>query len=333
MSGLTVDTHTHAPGFVPAPAARAYRWINRTTMPPDVGFDDVPKGGVDAIVAKAVGDPIATRWWLRSAWDAVGTQLDRIEAEARRAGARVVSDVGEVRAAHASNTLAVILGLEGADAIGEDLGKLDDLHRRGVRVVVPVHLANNQLGTTCLPWQNYVGDRLPTRRRPTGLTSLGERAVDRMNDLGIVIDVSHADATTTRDIIRRSRHPVIASHAGARALQDFPRYLSDDLLEAIANGASGGGVIGLWPYHHRGRGVRDAAELARHARHVADRYGPEHLCLGTDLNGIPGAMEGYEGEADVPMIIDALLEAGFSDEEVDGIRGENFLRVFEAVTR
>src|SRR5205085_10320308 len=99
------------------------------------------------------GDPLVTRWHLRRPWDAVGNQLEAIRREARAADARLVTDTGAVRAARAEDRLAIILGLEGADALGTDLAKLGELAAGGVRVIVPVHLGDNQIGTTCLPWQ------------------------------------------------------------------------------------------------------------------------------------------------------------------------------------
>jgi microsomal dipeptidase-like Zn-dependent dipeptidase len=123
---------------------------------------------------------------------------------------------------------------------------------------------------------------------------------------------------------------VVSSHSGARSVQDFARYLSDDELRLIA---ATGGVIGLWPYRAVRKGVRDMDELIAHAHHVADLVGPEHLCLGTDMNGVPGVMAGYRGEEDLPGLTAALLDAGFGEDEVRGIVGGNALRVLRAVER
>jgi membrane dipeptidase len=325
---LVVDVHTHGTALLPQPARGLYRLVSRRTMPFDVGFGELGAAGVDAVVAKAVGDPIVTRWYRGGAWPAVLAQLDRLRADAERAGARVVSEAADVRTERDAGRTAVVLGLEGADAIGDDMGRLDHLRRLGVRVVVPVHLGDNQLGTTCLPWQRYVGPLPVRRRRAAGLTELGHRAVARLNDLGIVVDLAHADRATTLDAVAASRHPVISSHTGARALQDFARFLSDDEIGAIA---ATGGLVGLWPYRHRGRGVADVADLVAHARHVAGLVGAEHLCLGTDMNGVPGLMDGYRSEHDLRRVTDALLAGGFSEREVQGVLGENFLRVLEAV--
>jgi membrane dipeptidase len=190
-----------------------------------------------------------------------------------------------------------------------------------------VHLGDNQIGTTCLPWQKYVGP-LPVRRQEVGLTVFGVELVKAMNDLGVVIDGSHADEPTLEGMVEHSLAPVICSHAGARAVSSFDRYLSDDAIRAVAGT---GGVIGLWPYFMRGNGTPTLGAVAAHARHIADLVGATHVCLGTDMNGVPGLAEGYRSEKDVPLIAKHLSMAGFSDAEVDGIMGENFLRVLDAV--
>ena len=166
------------------------------------------------------------------------------------------------------------------------------------------------------------------RRPPTGLTDFGRAVVERMNRLGMVIDVSHADGPTLFDIVAASRQPVIASHSGARVCQDFARYLTDDEAEAVART---GGVIGLWPYNHRGKGAADMAALMAHARHLRGIVGAEHLCLGTDMNGVPGVMDGYRGERDLPLVTAALLDGGFTEAEVRGILGDNVRRVLKEV--
>lgn len=318
-----VDTHTHGLGLLPGPVRPLYRLVNRTTMPADVGFEVLREAEVDVVVAKAVGDPIVTRWYRGAPWRAVLAQLDDLEAQMARAGGRVVTSPDDIRAPCA------ILGVEGADAIGDALERIDELLARGVRVVGLVHLADNQIGTTCMPWQRYVGRVVPVRRPvPVGLSPFGRRVVERMNHLGMVIDLAHADRVTVLDVVAATSAPVISSHTGARACSDFDRYLSDEEIRAIAGT---GGVVGLWPYRHRGRGVDSVGDLVAHARHVADLVGAEHLCIGTDMNGVPGVMDGYRDERDLPRVRQALLDGGFAAPEVDGIFGENFLRVWRAV--
>jgi microsomal dipeptidase-like Zn-dependent dipeptidase len=165
---LVVDVHTHGPRFVPQPFRAVYRFVNRATMPPDLGFDVLAPAGVDVVVAKAVGDPVVTRWYRGGAWAAVVTQIDQLVDEIRSVGGDVVTDSAGLRAAHSRAKPGLLLGIEGADAIGRDLDRVDQLYRLGVRMIVLVHLGDNQVGTTALPWQRYVG-RLPVhRRQPAG---------------------------------------------------------------------------------------------------------------------------------------------------------------------
>ncbi|MEY2479042.1 MAG: hypothetical protein QOG87_4357 [Actinomycetota bacterium] len=325
---LVIDTHTHALGFIPQPFRSAYRFVNRTTMPSDEPFSVLRQAGVDVVVVKAVGDPAVTRWYRGGAWTAVERQLDDAVAQIERADGRVVRTAAEVRAAQGHGP-AALLGVEGGDALDHDVDRVNQWAERGVRVVTIVHLADNQIGTTCMPWQRYVAPAaIPVRRKvEEGLSPFGGRVVSSMNDAGIVIDLAHADTRTVFDVVERTTAPVVATHSGARARQDFPRFLSDDEVRAIA---STGGTVGLWPYNHRGKGVRDMADLVAHARHVADLVGPDHLCVGTDMNGVPGLMAGYRGETDLPLVTGALLAAGFTDPDVEGILGLNFLRVLEA---
>jgi membrane dipeptidase len=77
--------------------------------------------------------------------------------------------------------------------------------------------------------------------------------------------------------------------------------------------------------------VADVQGLVRQARHMAGIAGADHLCLGTDMNGVPGLMAGYRGEQDVPVIADALRGGGFDAAEVEGILGENFLRLLASL--
>ena len=325
---FVLDLHTHGPGFVPQPFRTVWRGIT-IRAPAEVGFDVLRRAGVDAVVAKAVGDPIVTRWYVgRNPWDAVEAQLVQIERQAGDAGALVVQSVEGLTQARARGVPAVVLGVEGADAVGRDVDRIDAWHERGVRVIVLVHLRDNVLGTTCLPWQRYAGP-LPVRHHASpGLSPIGARIVKRMNQLGVLVDVAHADRATLLDVVDVATAPVVSSHTGARALQDFPRYLADDELRAIA---STGGVVGLWPYRARRFGVRSISDLVTHARHIAETVGAEHLAVGTDMNGVPGVMAGFANETDLPKLTAALLDGGFDNREVEGILGANALGVLGRV--
>ncbi len=267
---FVLDLHTHGPGFVPQPFRTVWRGVT-IRAPAEVGFDVLRRAGVDAVVAKAVGDPIVTRWYVgRRPWDAVEAQLALIERQAVDAGALVAQSVEDLVDARARGLPAVVLGVEGADAVGRDVDRIDAWYERGVRVIVLVHLGDNVLGTTCLPWQRYAGP-LPVRRHASpGLSPVGARVVERMNQLGVLVDVAHADRPTLLGVVDVATAPVVSSHSGARTLQDFARYLADDELRAIA---STGGVVGLWPYRTRRSGVRSSQRLGgSRPTHRRDRW-------------------------------------------------------------
>ena len=132
------------------------------------------------------------------------------------------------------------------------------------------------------------------RRRSPGLSEFGREVVEKMNSTGIMIDVSHSDKTTLLDVVKHTRRTIIASHSGARQIEDFERFLDDDEIIAIAET---GGLLGLWPYHYKAQGPTSLDALMRHARHIADLVGTAHLCLGSDLNGVPARWPGFAGRA------------------------------------
>jgi membrane dipeptidase len=285
---------------------------------------------VDAVVANAVGDRLVTRWrWPADPWAAVRRQLDELRREAETARCRLATTTADIEAARDAGRPAVMLGLEGADVLGEDPTRLAALHAAGVRVIGLVHFADNALGTIAMSWNGQASSpAVRASRRSPGLTARGTEAVAEMNARGILIDVAHADRATILAVCERTTAPVICSHTGARSLHDFPRYLSDDEIRTIK---ATGGLVGLWPFRYQGKGITDPDDFARHADHLARTAGPDHVCIGTDMNGVPGLMAGYHGERDFPTLTQALRRTGFSDAETAGIAGGNMARVLASV--
>src|SRR5438045_7642294 len=95
--GLVVDAHAHGPDFVPQPFRAIYRLVNRATMPPDLALDVLAAAGVDAIVGKAVGDPVVTRWYRGGPFHAVCAQLAKLRAQIAEVGGRVALTAALVR--------------------------------------------------------------------------------------------------------------------------------------------------------------------------------------------------------------------------------------------
>jgi membrane dipeptidase len=163
--------------------------------------------------------------------------IDAFERE-MRAHAPAVQPVRSAREARdvlAAGGIAAALGIEGGHAIENDLGKLEAFHRRGVRY----------LGLTwnnTLDWADAAKEETLHGTRHGGLTTFGEQVVRKMNDLGMVVDLSHAAESTFWHVLRVSRAPVMASHSDAYALTPHFRNLKDEQIRALA---AQGGIIGI----------------------------------------------------------------------------------------
>lgn len=162
----------------------------------------------------------------RGAADFAHKLIDVIHAEtARRPDAlSLVTDSAGIRAAKRDDKIAVMIGVEGGHAIEDSLDILRELYDRGSRYMTLTHVNTNN-------WCDSSGDA----PRHGGLTDFGRDVVSTMNDLGMIVDVSHISDDAFRDVIASTRVPVVATHSSARALCRHPRNLTDDMLRELAN--------------------------------------------------------------------------------------------------
>jgi len=208
----------------------------------------------------------------------------------------LATSADDVRAAAGRGHVAALMGVEGGHAIENSLEKLDSLYRLGVRYMT-------------LTWNNgndWAGSSADPKRHG-GLTPFGRQVVRRMNELGMLVDVSHVSDETFWDVIATSTRPVIASHSSCRALAHHPRNLSDDELRAVAKN---GGVVGINFY---------PVFLDEHFRHQYEelrrRLKPETDAIRARYRGRPGEsafeVDKFVGEQaeslDVPAI-DRLVD-------------------------
>jgi membrane dipeptidase len=229
---------------------------------------------------------------------------------------------GEFRRAIAAGRIAAILGVEGGHSLEGRLVNLDRFFERGVRVLTVTWSNSNELG-----------DSSSDENKPhNGLSSLGRQAVRRMNELGMVIDVSHSADKTVFDILDTSSAPVIASHSGIRAKRDFNRNLTEEQILAIG---AHGGVIGVvfLPYFLREPEDKATIEdVIGCIDHICQLVGPDHAALGSDFDGFGGALPGLEDVTKMGAIGAGLRRRGFSEGDIAKVAGLNFLRVWDAVT-
>jgi membrane dipeptidase len=235
----------------------------------------------------------------------------------------LLTSVADIHRAKREGKCGVILAFEGLEALGSDLRLLDLYYKLGLRMAGLTHSRRN-LFADGMQWDTHTG----------GLTALGRQAVQRMNELGIVIDLAHLNQAGFWDILELSRDPVVLSHSSARPYFPFqaglhPRYPPADVtrgrerLEALARN---GGVFGVIFYRQT-----DLEAIVADIEHVIDRIGPEHVGLGSDFYGVDNAPRGLEDISRLPALTEALLRRGHSDEVVLKILGGNYLRVFEQV--
>lgn len=320
MGDFYFDIHGHRDGTMP----KAMRLIPGNTIPPDFRMRDCRKAGVSGFVLCALGDPNTFRLIKVDPRKQVFSDLAKAKKAAASAEVEVVRGAAELEAAAAAGKPAILLGIEGGDFIGEDLERVDEAYEAGVRLLGLVHYSANSIGSIAFGW----GGRIVPDAERTGLSKFGARAIARANKLGIIVDLAHADEETAFAALEASSFPPICSHTGPRALQAFPRYMSDELMRGIAKS---GGLIGLWLFRNKDAGIRDLETFGTYAAHCAYVAGADHLAIGTDINGVPGNAAGYGNPFDAPKLLEALKAKGFSEYEVAGMAGGNFRNYFKSL--
>ena len=323
---FVADMHIHSHTMLPFPFKQIYQFQHRKTLPPYIKFNQLKAAGVDCAVACAVGDKLVTKCYLfKNNYSAAITQLKKIISEINETEGKIVVSADEIEKYNKEGKVAFLLGIEGGDFLQGDIQNLKKVYDMGVRVICLIHYSKNDIGTPCAEWGH--SDEKSKENEFSGLTNFGVEVVKEMNKLGMLIDVAHASKQVTLDIAKVTKKPIISSHTGVKALHDFLRYLSDEEIEAIAKT---GGCIGLWPFRHE-RSAKNISELVEQAKYIADLVGVEHVGIGTDMNGVPQTIEGYNSEFDLPKIAEALFEVGFSESDVRKILGENFLHLLHEI--
>ena len=262
------------------------------------------------------------------------------EIEDNRTDIELALSAADVDRINTSGKVAVLLAVEGAEPLGNDLAVLRLLHRLGLRMMSLTWARRTAFGTG-----NWEHDA------PGGLTRLGRRAVEEMDRLGIVVDVSHGSDRTTAEILAASGKPVIASHANARVLRDHPRNLTDGVIRAIAEHGGVVGAVAVADFIDAGEPT--IAKWADHFEHLIEIAGIDHVAIGADfykyereINAAQGMAEvdgapfpgsarfafpGMESSEDLPGLTAELRRRGIEERDLRKIYRDNFLRVLSAV--
>lgn len=228
--------------------------------------------------------------------------------------------------------ISAVLTMEDGCPIGENFDNLYVLYRKGVRMICLLHNLVNSIGNP--NFGQYLSNGIPDptiANVATGLTEFGYELVKKMNELGIVVDVSHLSDKGFYDVIKTSNKPIVASHSNARSICPHVRNLTDDMLYKLAKNGGVTGINYAKQFMHADETLgKNTVECAlRHIQYIKKKIGVEHIALGSDFDGINPDIE-VSDASKMRLLITALEKDGFSAEEIEKITYKNALRVFKA---
>jgi membrane dipeptidase len=278
---------------------------------------DANSADSDNITPLAIAQLQPVRTWgsllQRSLWHA--TKLERAVA-ASNGQLRLIRTPAELDRlladrARGAKVVGGMLSVEGLHDLEGQLGNLDKFHAAGFRMAGLAHFFDNEVAGSMHGLNKG------------GLTPLGRQVVRRMEALGMIVDVAHASHQAVGEVLAMATRPVFSSHGGVQATCKVNRNLTDQEIRGIART---GGVIGI--------GYWDAAvcslnpsEIARAIQHVRDLVGIDHVGLGSDFDG--SVTTGFD-TAQLALVTQALVDRGFSPDEIRKVMGGNVFRVLRA---
>lgn len=209
---------------------------------------------------------------------------------------------------------SIMLGIENGYAIGKDLSNVERFRRRGV-----VYM------TLCHNGDNDICDSAKGNNEHGGVSAFGEKVIQEMNRVGMMVDLSHASEKSFYDAIDISSLPIVCSHSSSRLLCDHPRNLTDDQMRRLAQS---GGVAQVTFYDGflKKEGGATIIDAINHLNHMVDIMGIEHVGIGTDFDG-DGGVTGLASASELINFTRQLLQQRYSNHDIELIWGANFLRV------
>jgi membrane dipeptidase len=222
---------------------------------------------------------------------------------------------------HNKGLMSGFLTVEEGGIIEGEMERLERLYTEGVRLITLTWNFEN-----CFGYPNSDDSVVMNQ----GLKPFGIEAVERMNELGIIVDVSHLSDGGFWDVMKYSKKPAIASHSNTRRECGHRRNLTDEMIRALAEK---GGISGInfYPAFLSEENKATVDDLVRHIVHMYHMGGEEFVAIGTDFDGFEGAVDGLEHMGKMPEFYEALRKRKFTDSQIEKFCYKNALRVIKEV--
>ena len=269
--------------------------------------------------------------WADNRWDAgylrVLQMLNRLQEEENN-DLRQILSYEELFDNWRHGKISAVATVEEGGVLNEEIERVEELYQNGVRLITLTWNYEN-----CLAYPNSRNAQVMQER----LKPFGMEVLYRMNELGMMVDVSHLSDGGFWDCIKYSKAPIVASHSNCRALCEHPRNLTDEMLKALA---AKGGVAGLNFYpaflrkeEEENRATVSPSDIARHAKHMIEVAGEEVVAIGTDFDGfeMKDNPDYLSGGGEIEKVWDAFQKEGITPRQIEKIQSENVLRVIKEV--
>ena len=320
-----IDAHAHPNRFIPPGKTRA--WLDESTT-----LQKIKALGMVTSSFSAVGDQVFLNRgrFQENEFNNTKSQLEWwLNGIIKTGQARLVLKSSDIPERSASNqSTGAILSIEGGDPLEGKPDRVNALYEIGVRMITLIHFRNNELGDVMKPWRN-----VNPGPRNQGLTPAGRKIIERMQVLGMVVDVAHAHMNTLKQIVEVSSKPLVDSHTSPCSFKDISKCGRLRTWEEMEWVAKTGGIICTWPLAYRRESVSRMTfqDWAREILEMKRRLGMDHVALGTDGGGhLSRLIEGYKDVRDLVHLMKAMEEIGFSRDEIAAYMGGNFHRVLKS---
>ena len=324
------------------------------------GHTDIPRlieGGIDVQVFAVWSDD---KKWKTDAFKHANDQIDALEKVIKKNKDKIAiaKTVSQIHKLQKQGKIAAVIGIEGGNMIEESIPNLVKLHKRGAKYLTLTWNYNLSWATAA-----SLEDGKPAHEQ-RGLSDKGKQIIRKMNELGMMVDLSHGSKKTFYDVLEETTKPILVSHSNAATLTPHTRNLDDAQLAALKKN---GGVVGVnfysgfldtafesrihalydsnfgkptekmsasRKYHKLPKELKFQADvklelLLDHIDYLVSKVGIDHVAIGSDYDGIESTPQYLEDVSKFPLLTKALLERGYKNDDLAKIMGLNFLRIMK----